>query len=466
MATPPEFRVLVLAPTGRDGAAAAQYLGSDTLSIALCRDIADLLGKLDEGAGVAVIAEEALRSHLSELAAWVSTQPTWSDFPFIVLTSSHLYARADAQKIQLLESLGNVSLLERPLSIVSLSSTVRAGLRARRRQYQTRAMLDDVKSAEERLRLFIEHAPAALVMLDREMRYLAVSRRWMKDFHLQDSIIGKCHYEVFPEIPAEWRDGHSRCLAGETESSPASELLSKGFTYWLKREVRPWRDNQGRIGGLVIAWEDITANKQAEERQQILMREVLHRTKNLLAVIQSIAAGTFRHRDDPAHEAFQSRLHALANAHGLLTDSAGQGATLEDIVRGQLASFAGTISVEGPTILLKPSAAQSFALLTHELATNASKYGALATPVGTVRVYWRIVQKGSSAKLQFGWRERGGPPVVEPSHKGFGSVLLEHAIVGLDSSPIIEFQPEGLVYETVTELTTIQPSSGQTVDVS
>jgi PAS domain S-box-containing protein len=456
MVPAPEFRVLVLAPTGRDGA----HLGSDTLSIALCRDVADLLGKLDEGAGVAVIAEEALSSHLCELAAWVSKQPTWSDFPFIVLTSGHLYARADAQRIQILESLGNVSLLERPLSIVSLSSTVKAGLRARRRQYQTRAMLDDLKSAEQQLRLFIEHAPAALVMLDREMRYLAVSRRWMKDFHLQDSIIGKCHYDVFPEIPDDWREAHSRCLAGATETSPASQLVrSDGFTYWLKREVRPWRDNQGRIGGLVISWEDITATKQAEERQQILMREVLHRTKNLLAVIQSIAAGTFRHKDDPAHAAFQSRLHALANAHGLLTDAAGQGATLEDIVRGQLASFAGTISIEG-TVLLKPSAAQSFALLTHELATNASKYGALATPLGAVTVYWRIVRNAPSPRLQFGWRERGGPPVVKPSHRGFGSVLLEHAIVGLESSPIIDFQPEGLVYETVTELTTIQPSPG------
>jgi PAS domain S-box-containing protein len=457
----PEFRVLVLAPTGRDGAVAAQHLGSANLAIVICRDVADLLGKLDDGAGVAVIAEEALRSHLGELSAWVAEQPTWSDFPFIVLTSGHLYARADAQRIQLLESLGNVSLLERPLSIVSLSSTVRAGLRARRRQYQTRAMLDDLKSTEERLRLFIEHAPAALVMLDREMRYLAVSRRWMNDFQLQDSIIGKYHYDVFPEIPADWREGHDRCLAGATESSPAGELVRvNGVRYWLRREVRPWRDNQGRIGGLVIGWEDITAGKQAEERQQILMREVLHRTKNLLAVIQSIAAGTFRHKDDPAHTAFQSRLHALANAHGLLTDAAGQGATLEDIVRGQLASFAGTISIDGPAVMLKPSAAQSFALLTHELATNASKYGALATPVGSVAVYWRIVRNGSPPKLQFGWRERGGPPVVKPSHTGFGSVLLTHAIVGLESSPIIDFQPEGLVYETVTELTTIQPSSG------
>ena len=86
--------------------------------------------------------------------------------------------------------------MERPLSAVSLVSTVKSGLRARKRQYETQAMLEDLSAGEERLRLFIEHAPAAMVMLDRQMRYLAVSRRWMKDFHLRDGIIGQNHYEL------------------------------------------------------------------------------------------------------------------------------------------------------------------------------------------------------------------------------------------------------------------------------
>ena len=132
-------------------------------------------------------------------------------------------------------------------------------------------------------------------MLDRDMRYLAVSRRWMKDFGLSESIVGRSHYEVFPEIPPEWRESHQRCLRGETEVSTNDHLqLADGRSFWLKRDVRPWRDNQGKIGGLVVSWEDITGRKQAEEQQQMLMREVMHRTKNLIAVIQSIATATFR----------------------------------------------------------------------------------------------------------------------------------------------------------------------------
>ena len=236
-------------------------------------------------------------------------------------------------------------------------------------------------------------------------------------------------------------------------------MRSDGSSYWLKREIRPWWDNQGRVGGLVIAWEDITASRQADERQRMLMGEVLHRTKNLLAVVQSIAAGTFRHRADPAVEGFISRLHALANAHSLLTDAAGEGATLADIAHGQLASFAGAISIEGPEILLKPSAAQSFALVIHELATNASKHGALSTTAGKVLVRWTIKANCGSPKLHFIWQERDGPAVKNPTHKGFGSVLLEHAIAGIDSAPVIDFAPSGLTYETETSLSVLTPTT-------
>jgi len=132
-----EQRVLVLAPIGRDAQAAAQHLAESKLDSVICDDVDDLLAKLGEGAVIALVTEEAfLRGGTHALEKWVAGQPPWSDFPFIVLTSRATSAAAQAYRMRLVESLGNVSLLERPLNIVTLLSAIRSAMRARMRQYQ------------------------------------------------------------------------------------------------------------------------------------------------------------------------------------------------------------------------------------------------------------------------------------------------------------------------------------------
>ncbi len=121
------------------------------------------------------------------------------------------------------------------------------------------------------LQLFIAHAPAALAMLDREMRYLAVSRRWQEIHGLSGvDLVGRLHYEVFPELPEDWREEHRRCLNGEKFEISERKLLSKdGGVQWVRRELLPWRAGDGSIGGIVILSEDVTERKSVEERLRL-----------------------------------------------------------------------------------------------------------------------------------------------------------------------------------------------------
>jgi two-component system, cell cycle sensor histidine kinase and response regulator CckA len=125
-----------------------------------------------------------------------------------------------------------------------------------------------LRENEERLRLFIEYAPAAVSMFDREMRYLAVSRRWRTDYGLGDrDILGVSHYEIFPDIPDRWREIHRRCLAGAVEHSAEDPFpRPDGRVDWVRWEIRPWRDAEGQVGGIILFSEVITERKQAEER--------------------------------------------------------------------------------------------------------------------------------------------------------------------------------------------------------
>jgi C4-dicarboxylate-specific signal transduction histidine kinase len=171
-------RVLVLAPIGRDAAAAAHSLAGSTLTCVICADLDDLTEKLREGAAVALVTEEAfIRGSTRALEKWVSDQSPWSDFPFIVLTSRATSPPAQAHRLRLLESLGNVSMLERPLNTVTLISSVRAALRARWRQYEVEHHLLERETFAAQLEDLVRERTRQLEQANEQLRQQIAERR-------------------------------------------------------------------------------------------------------------------------------------------------------------------------------------------------------------------------------------------------------------------------------------------------
>jgi two-component sensor histidine kinase/FixJ family two-component response regulator len=171
---------------------------------------------------------------------------------------------------------------------------------------------------------------------------------------------------------------------------------------------------------------DYLERKQSEQLAQVLFRELQHRSNNLLAVVQAIAHNSLSGDRSlkEATAAFTARLQALARANRELTKSNWTGVSLSEIVRWELEPFAEQTVVQGGRVVLAPQFAQNFSLALHELATNAAKYGAFSARTGKVGVCWSVTNDAGNSTLRFMWQESGGPPVIEPTRRGFGTSLL------------------------------------------
>lgn len=227
---------------------------------------------------------------------------------------------------------------------------------------------------------------------------------------------------------------------------------------WMLVQGRIERASDGRprrCSGLNL---DITERKRSEESQQILMAELDHRVKNVLATIQAMVRRTATGKGTPQELAsvLNGRIAAMARAHTLLASNRWQGASFREIVADEFRPYGvDQISLSGPDIVLTPRAATSLSLAVHELTTNAAKYGALSVPAGRVDVTWSI--EAEPAQMRFVWTERGGPPTVPPSRQGFGSTLIARVIRHeFDGSSTFEFLPGGLTCSIVLPLDAIQ----------
>jgi PAS domain S-box-containing protein len=210
----------------------------------------------------------------------------------------------------------------------------------------------------------------------------------------------------------------------------------------------PWEN--GRANQVILR--DVSDRKRADERQRLLLNELNHRVKNTLATVQSLAMQTLRTTATPDafRDAFLARLMALSATHNLLTQGAWESASLEDLLRAELAPYGGDVpgrvAARGPAILLYPRVALALGMVFHELATNAAKYGALSRAGGRVAVAWELARDaGPAGRLTVRWTEEGGPPVRAPDRRGFGSRLIEQTVQGeLAGTVALDYRAEGL----------------------
>lgn len=317
-------------------------------------------------------------------------------------------------------------------------------------QSEQRRLTEELGAALQRYETALRGSNVTVYTQDMKLRYTSVSSK-MFGRAIED-IIGQTDDDILPvasRLPivelkrevlekGEARDGEFRIADGENVS-------------WYDFHIEPLCDVSGEIIGLTCAAVDISSRKTGEAHLRELLREITHRSKNLLAVIQSMARQTARHSDtmDNFLEHFSARLQALSASHDLLVQESWHGASLFELVRSQLGHYldgkAGQVSLQGPAVLLKPEAAQSLGLALHELATNAGKYGALSVPAGHVDIDWRALPPVEGDGIEIVWSETGGPKVDSPDHRGFGTLVIERNLSrALDADVGLTFAPEGL----------------------
>jgi PAS domain S-box-containing protein len=316
-----------------------------------------------------------------------------------------------------------------------------------------------LEAAEARYRAVFDQAAMGVARVGLDGAFLEVNDRLC-------SILGYAREELlnrdFRSIThLEDRDGDEvrmrALIAGETDVLQAEKryVRKSGGAVWARLTAAMVRKSNGEPDYLVSIVEDVSVRKAAEEEQaryrdqlRLLVNELNHRVKNTLTTVQSMAAQTLRLERDPAaaYEKFEARLLGLSQAHDLLTRERWHGADLGDVAERALRAFAADrpdrVRASGPRIRLRPGAALTLALVLHELATNAVKYGALSNDTGRVEVAWTLPD--GEDRMVLTWTESGGPPVVPPTRRGFGSRLIERSLRNeLGGSAAITYAPEG-----------------------
>lgn len=324
-------------------------------------------------------------------------------------------------------------------------------------------VVDRYSELASNTRTVIDHLPVGILVADESGRitYINASAESLFGFSAAD-IAGKA---VETLIPPVHRTKHANLRAGFM-ASPRSRMMGQGSD--LKGRRRDGSEFPVEVGltpvyrrrhlaGVLATIVDISARKAEEEQRELMSRELHHRMRNLLAMVRAVVARSLTGQTsvDAAREVIEGRLNAFGHSFASLASGKVQGTALKQILADELKAFSDRVSVTGPDIVLSPDVVQDFALIVHELATNAVKHGSLSTLAGRIVVESVIEGERPDPLYRFVWREVGGPEVVAPKHAGFGSVLLEAAPQKFADNVRSDFRPTGLVFEIEARLSRI-----------
>lgn len=339
-----------------------------------------------------------------------------------------------------------------------------AMLRESHRDLETRVeeRTRDLAIASRRLEMTLRGSAITVFEQDANLKYLWIFNP-PPGYPLSD-LIGRADYEVLPEgTAAQVIPVKERVLkTGVGEMTTASLQMADG-THWFEMRVEPAVDssNHRTIASVAV---DVTEKRKAERHLRLMMRELTHRSKNLLAIVQSLAWQTAKSADglEAFADSFAKRLAGLAQSHDLLVSSDWRGASMADLITAQLEVLSHDqeqrIERSGPDLQLYPSNAQNLGLALHELVTNSIKYGALSHPSGRVAITWGQVDGSEPPVVRLTWAEADGPAVAAPARSGFGRIMLERLVPrALRGEAKLDFTPTGLIWTLTVPLKVLQP---------
>lgn len=317
-----------------------------------------------------------------------------------------------------------------------------------------------IEAAEKRFRATFQNAGVAISLVSSDGKLIRVNDR-------MEEMLGYDRLEIEGHSIEEFSHPDDRLLgkaaldrlnSGEADDYELEKryVRRSGEILWGHTTVSCVRQSGNQVAYFIKIIQDVTARKLAEDTRQILMREVNHRSKNLLTIVQVIARQTAARSPEDFTKAFSQRLQALASNQDLLVNSDWQSIPLHDLISSQVGHFADIgdrLKVVGPYLKVSPAAAQVLGMALHELATNAAKYGSLSNEAGRVETTWDIGEQ----TFTMSWREVCGPKVRIPGTRGFGSTVLERMTASsLSGDVIISFEPDGLIWRLRCPLSEIR----------